>query len=77
MGNNQWEDINIPANKRRFHNTDVEFIQAIITGKQISPDFKEGLEYMKFIEAVAISIKKGNIVSVPPKEEDVESWDDI
>jgi predicted dehydrogenase len=73
-GSENLEPITIPTAEERLHSTDAEFIQAIREGTQVSPDFAEGVRYMAFCEAVAISLKTGTAVPVPPPQPAMYSW---
>ena len=39
--------IDIPADQIRQQTTDAEFVEAIRTGAAVSPDFEEGVQYMR------------------------------
>lgn len=64
----------IPAGEERTQDTDSLFVRAIREGTPVMPDFEEGIRYMEFCEAVAVSAKTGSAVSVPP-EPRMDSWD--
>ena len=42
-------------------------------GTPVLPDFEEGIRYMEFCEAVALSAKTGSAVSLPPQPR-MDSW---
>lgn len=71
----KWQHIVIPPEDERFHSTDAEFIQAIREKGIVSPDFEEGLRYMGFCEAVALSAKTQRAIRVPPPVAVMVSWD--
>jgi predicted dehydrogenase len=73
-GSENLEPITIPPDEERLHSTDAEFIRAIREGTQVSPDFAEGVRYMAFCEAAAISLKTGTTVPVPPPQPAMYSW---
>ena len=60
------EPIDIPMAEVRTQDTDYQFIRAILDGTPVSPDFEEGILYMEFSEAVALSLQSGSMVSLPP-----------
>jgi predicted dehydrogenase len=62
----QPRPVPIPPTEERLHSTDAEFVAAIRDGVPVSPDFQDGLRYMQFAEAVALSAKTGTAVTVPP-----------
>ena len=70
----QWQPIAIPEEEAGSQTIDADFIQAIRTGTKVSPDFAAGLRYMEFCEAVALSIKTGNSVSIPGLRPHMHSW---
>jgi predicted dehydrogenase len=58
--------IDIPEAEVRTQDTDSQFVRAILEGTPVSPDFEEGIRYMEFSEAVALSLKSGDMVALPP-----------
>ena len=48
-------------------------MRAILHGGTVEPDFEEGVRYMEFTEAVAISAYTGEAVTLPP-EPAIEAW---
>ena len=72
-GGDELRPIEVPARDVRAQTTDAEFIRAIREGTPVHPDFEEGLRYMEFSEAVAISLLTGTVVSMPP-EPRMDSW---
>ena len=70
----EFRPIPIPRGEQRVQDTDSRFIRAILEGTPVEPSFQEGLFYMEFLEAVAISMKTGRSVSLPP-EPRMETWD--
>ena len=73
-GDEALHSIAIPPGEERAHSTDVEFIEAIGGGAPVSPSFEDGVSYMEFCEAVALSLQTGNAVPVPPAAPAMESW---
>jgi predicted dehydrogenase len=73
-GIEELQPIEIPPGEERLHSTDAEFIRAIREGTQVSPDFEEGLRYMEFLEATALSLESGTAVSVPPSQAAMDTW---
>ena len=70
----EFKPIPIPSGEQRVQDTDSQFIRAILEGTPVEPSFQEGLLYMQFLEAVALSLKTGRSVSLPP-EPRMETWD--
>ena len=66
--------IAIPAEEERRQTTDLEFVQAILTGSAVSPTFEDGVRYMEFCEAVAISAATGRAVDLPLDRPAMDSW---
>ena len=73
QGETGMHAIEMPAEERRDRTMDAEFIEAIRNGTPVSPDFAEGVRYMEFSEAVALSIYEGRMISMPP-EPKMDSW---
>ena len=69
----ELSEIQIPDNEIRLQTTDSEFIRAITHGTNVEPSFQEGIEYMEFTEAVAISSFTEKNVTLPP-EPMMDSW---
>ena len=72
-GGEQLEPMPIAPEEVRDQTTDSEFIAAIRDGTPVRPDFEEGLRYMEFSEAVALSLMTGIAVSMPPIAS-MQSW---
>ena len=70
---NELKPIPISRLEQRFQDTDSQFIRAILDGSSVEPTFQEGLEYMQFLEAVALSLKLGQTVSLPV-ESRMQTW---
>ena len=66
------EPIAIPAAEVREQTTDAEFVRAIIEGGAISPDFGEGMRYMEFCEAAAISLHRERTVTLPLEQGEMQ-----
>lgn len=73
-GNKSLEPIPVPQDEERAHSTDLEFIEAIREGKPAAPDFEEGLRYMEFCEAVALSALAGSEVALPLPGPAMSMW---
>jgi predicted dehydrogenase len=73
-GDKRLRPILIPPEEERFQDTDAQFVQAILQGTPVSPDFEEGLRYMEFCEAVALSVKNGVAVRLPLSQATMDSW---
>lgn len=73
-GGSEWRPIAIPPEEERTQSTDVEFIRAIIEGGRVEPDFDEGLKYMEFCEAVALSLKTGRAVDLFSLQAEMDAW---
>ena len=73
-GSEQTAPIPVPAEEERFHTTDAEFIAAIREGGPVSPDFEDGVRYMSFCEAVALSAESGQAVELPLQQPAMLSW---
>jgi predicted dehydrogenase len=73
-GDEALHTIAIPPGEERAHSTDAEFIEAIRGGGPVSPSFEDGVRYMEFCEAVALSLRTGAAVAVPPAAPAMESW---
>ena len=72
-GNPELTPVPILTEEERFQDTDALFIRAIREGTPVLPDFEEGIRYMEFCEAVALSAKTGSAVSLPPQPR-MDSW---
>ena len=72
-GRDELAPIPVPPEEERHQTTDSEFVRAILEGTPVFPDFHEGMRYMEFSEAVAISLATGTTVPVPPPET-MEAW---
>ena len=67
------EPIKIPANESTYNNPEFQFIHAIQKKIPVYPDFKEGLEYMQFCEAVAQSLILKKSIDLPPTPK-MDGW---
>ena len=63
----------VPEAEERRQTTDSEFVRAVLEGGSVSPDFAEGVRYMEFSEAVAVSLATGEAVPMPPPER-MDAW---
>lgn len=70
----ELQEILIPPAVERAQTTDREFVRAIREGTPVTPDFEEGIRYMEFCEAVALSAATGEAVSVPPSRPMMAAW---
>jgi len=70
----QLSEIPIPEDEIRTQSTDTEFINAIQTGAPVSPDFNEGLQYMRFCEAVARSCHYGEMIWMEKLQPSMKTW---
>jgi predicted dehydrogenase len=73
-GADKLEPIPIAAEEERAQTTDAEFVRAIQSGTPVAPSFEEGLRYMEFCEAVALSAGTGKAVPVPADGPSLDSW---
>ena len=73
LGDDGLQPVPISEAEERRQTTDSEFVRAILEGTPVYPDFPEGVRYMEFSEAVAISLATGKAVSVPPLEK-MDAW---
>ena len=72
-GDDALQPVPVPEAEERRQTTDSEFVNAILGGTPVSPDFAEGIRYMEFSEAVAVSLATGEAVPVPPPEK-MDAW---
>ncbi len=73
LSNPELTSIPIPPEEECFQDTDARFIRGIREGTPVLPDFEEGIRYMEFCEAVALSAKTGSAFSLPPQPR-MDSW---
>ena len=66
-------EIEVADDEARLQTTDAEFVNAILHGGPVEPDFEEGVRYMEFTEAVAISAHTSQAVTLPP-EPTMQTW---
>jgi predicted dehydrogenase len=66
--------MDISPDEERTQDTDHQFVRAILEGTPVSPDFEEGLRYVEFCEAVALSIQTQTTVSLPLAQPAMEHW---
>ena len=64
----------VSPEEERSQTTDREFIDAIREGGTVSPTFEEGLRYIEFCEAVALSAHSGSSVRLPLAQPAMDSW---
>jgi predicted dehydrogenase len=66
VGDNNLQEISIPAEEAGGWRVEEEFVNAIRGQEEIShTTFADGVKYMEFTEAVAISMAEGQAVSLP------------
>ncbi|MBI4083553.1 MAG: Gfo/Idh/MocA family oxidoreductase [Candidatus Lambdaproteobacteria bacterium] len=63
----ELEPLAIPPKLRGEWTTEQDFANAIRKGTPVSPDFKEGMIYMQFMEAVRLSLDQGKTIKLPFK----------
>jgi predicted dehydrogenase len=61
----QAAPVTVPADVKGEWRVEADFATAIREGKAVSPDFKEGVAYMEFVEAVGLSIEESRIIRLP------------
>jgi predicted dehydrogenase len=66
--------IDISSDEERTQDTDIQFVRAILDGTSVTPDFEEGLRYIEFCEAVALSLRTGDVVSLPLEQPAMQQW---
>lgn len=59
------EKVEVPAEFRTPWSVEADFVAAIREGKPVYPDFRDGLAYMEFVEAVGRSLETGKTVRLP------------
>ena len=72
-GDDGLHEIEVADDEVRLQTTDAEFVRAILHWGAVEPDFEEGVRYMEFTEAEAVSAHTGRVVTLPP-EPTMESW---
>ena len=73
-GDAELATIDVAPDEVREQTTDREFIEAIQTGSPVSPTFEDGVRYMEFCEAVALSAAEGRPVTLPLDAPAMDSW---
>ena len=66
-GDAALREIEVSDDEVRLQTTDAEFVRAIRHGGSVEPDFEEGVRYMEFTEAVAVSANTGEAVTLRPE----------
>ena len=66
--------IEIPDGEVRLQTTDAEFVAAIRDGTPVAPDFADGVGYMTFCEAVALSCHRGHAVDLAGLQPAMTAW---
>ena len=59
-----WERMEIPPEWIREWTVEQDFVEAVRTGKDVHPDFYDGLKYMEFTEAVFQSALSGQRITL-------------
>jgi predicted dehydrogenase len=59
------EPVAVPPELQRQWTVEADFVSAIREGTPVYPSFRDGLIYMEFMEAVALSLERGATVSLP------------
>lgn len=57
--------VTVPQDMQRDWTVEADFVSAIRNGTPVYPDFREGLAYMEFMEAVALSMEQGKTINLP------------
>lgn len=55
----------IPEDVKGSWHVEADFVRAIREGTPVSPDFREGVRYMEFVEAAARSLDEGRTLTLP------------
>ncbi len=63
----EWEPVEIPKNLAQDWSVEADFVSAVRSNGRLrpSPDFSEGVRYMRVVQAVADSLAEGREVKVP------------
>lgn len=70
-GDSGLQQLDMPAEEQGRWQVEADFIAAIRGERQVTlTDFKTGVEYMEFTEAVSLSIERGAAVALPLDESD-------
>jgi len=62
LGDNDLNELDVPDEFKRDWRVEADFIDAVRQRKKVEPSFATGLKYMRFVEAVNISLKNGGRV---------------
>ena len=57
--------VEIAADMRREWTVEADFVSAIRNGTPVYPNFAQGVSYMEFMEAVALSMERGETIRLP------------
>ncbi len=57
--------VSIPPEKERLWTVEQDFVDAIREGKEVHPDFEDGVKYMEFTEAIVRAVEQGGSVEMP------------
>jgi len=60
-----WESVPVPPDMIQPWTVEQDFIAAIREGKEVRPDFEDGVQYMEFTEAVFRSAASGRRIDLP------------
>jgi len=63
-----WELLPIPPERERIWTVERDFIDAIREGKEVHPNFEDGVKYMELTEALFRSAENGERISLPLPE---------
>ncbi len=63
-----WEPLPVSPELEREWSVESDFIAAIHEGRDVHPDFNDGVKYMEFTEAVFRSVESGMQVDLPLSE---------
>lgn len=64
-GGGALEPVEVPADMVREWTVEADFVSAIREGTPVYPDFRAGLAYMEFMEAMAMSMEQGKTIHLP------------
>ncbi|MCZ6556676.1 MAG: Gfo/Idh/MocA family oxidoreductase [SAR324 cluster bacterium] len=64
-GSGAMEPLAVPEGMGREWTVEADFVSAIRQGTSVYPNFRDGLAYMEFMEAVALSLEQGKTITLP------------
>ena len=59
------QPVEIPAAERGAWRVEADFVSAIRSGTPVFPDFRDGVDYMQFVEGVGRSMVEGRTIYLP------------